>query len=87
MAERAKKVTPKDSWAWFVSKYEALGYKSLSQYATAVGLQKSSLSRYFHLERQIPSGTIGTLCHTLQVSPEELLTAVGALTWTKPKTR
>jgi hypothetical protein len=49
-------------------------------------MQKSSLSRYFHLEREIPSGTVGKLCLELKVSPEELLKAVGALGWpAKPK--
>jgi hypothetical protein len=54
--------------------------------AIATGMQKSSLSRYFHLEREIPSGTVGKLCAELKVSPEELLKAVGALGWpAKPK--
>lgn len=74
------------AWNWFVKKYEARGYKSLNQFANANGMQKSSLSRYFHLEREIPSGTIGKLCIALKVSPEELLKAVGALGWpAKPK--
>ena len=74
------------AWKWFVSKYEARGHKSLNQFATATGMQKSSLSRYFHLEREIPSGTVGRLCQELKVSPEELLKAVGALGWAaKPK--
>jgi len=74
------------AWNWFVSKYEKQGYKSLNQFAMANGFQKSSLSRYFHLEREIPSGTVGRLCMALKVSPEELLKAVGALGWpAKPK--
>lgn len=74
------------AWSWFVSKYEKQGYRSLNQFANATGMQKSSLSRYFHLEREIPSGTIGRLCVELKVSPEELLKAVGAMGWpAKPK--
>jgi len=74
------------AWNWFVSKYEKAGYRSLNQFAIANGMQKSSLSRYFHLEREIPSGTVGKLCVALKVSPEELLKAVGALGWpAKPK--
>jgi transcriptional regulator with XRE-family HTH domain len=69
----------KKAYRWFVSKYEALGYPSLNQFAIATGMQKSSLSRYFNLERQIPSGTIGKLCKTLKVTPEELLKAIGAI--------
>jgi DNA-binding Xre family transcriptional regulator len=74
------------AWSWFVSKYEARGYRSLNQFAISTGMQKSSLSRYFHLQREIPSGTVGKLCAELKVSPEELLKAVGALGWpAKPK--
>ncbi len=43
------------------------------KFAIATGMQKSSLSRYFHLEREIPSGTVGRLCQELKVSPEEKL--------------
>ena len=75
------------AWSWFVSKYEARGFKSLNQFAIATGPQKSSLSRYFHLEREIPSGTVGILCAELKVSPEELLKAVGALGWPAKPTR
>jgi DNA-binding Xre family transcriptional regulator len=69
----------KDSYDWFIEKYQALGYPSLNQFALATGMQKSSLNRYFHRQRQIPSGTIGILCKTLKVTPEELLKAIGAI--------
>jgi transcriptional regulator with XRE-family HTH domain len=72
-------MSKKKSYAWFVEKYQAIGYPSLSQFASANKMQKSSLSRYFNLERQIPSGTIGKLCKTLKVTPEELLKAIGAI--------
>jgi DNA-binding Xre family transcriptional regulator len=71
---RTKKV---DTWTWFISKYEQQGYKSLNQFAIATGLQKSSLSRYFHKQRQIPSGMMATLCRELEVSPNELMIALG----------
>lgn len=67
------------AWEWFVNRYTKLGYKSLNQFAISVGMQKSSLSRYFHLQRQIPSGTVGQLCVLLKVSPKQLLTVIGAL--------
>lgn len=67
------------AWEWFVARYTKLGYKSLNQFAIATGLQKSSLSRYFHCQRQIPSGTVGQLCDLLNVSPKQLLTVIGAL--------
>lgn len=67
------------AWKWFVKQYTKLGYKSLNQFAIATGMQKSSLSRYFHLQRQIPSGTVGRLCDLLNVTPTKLLTVIGAL--------
>jgi hypothetical protein len=65
------------TWEWFVTRYTKLGYKSLSKFANATGLQKSSLSRYFHLERQLPSGTMATLCQVLNVSPNTMMKALG----------
>jgi hypothetical protein len=86
MAQNQSSENIESAWNWFISKYEARGYKSLNQFAISSGLQKSSLSRYFHLEREIPSGTVGKLCAELEVSPEELLRAVGALGWpARPK--
>jgi DNA-binding Xre family transcriptional regulator len=67
------------AYKWFIAKYQAQGYASLNQFAAANGMQKSSLSRYFNLQRQIPSNTIGKLCKTLKVTPEELLKAIGAI--------
>jgi transcriptional regulator with XRE-family HTH domain len=65
------------TYEWFVARYTKLGHKSLNQFAKATGMQKSSLSRYFHLQRQLPSGTMATLCKALKVSPNELMTALG----------
>lgn len=70
-----------ETWAWFNAKISDAGFTSLTQFALANGFQKSTLSRYFHRERQIPSGQIGPLCEALRVSPQELLQAVGAITW------
>lgn len=82
MAKRRTKVqSAEQTWAWFNAKIAELGYPSLTQFAKEKGFQKSSLSRYFHQERQIPSGQIGPLCEALQVSPQELLQAVGAINW------
>jgi DNA-binding Xre family transcriptional regulator len=67
------------TYDWFVLKYEALGYPSLTQFAESIKMPKSSLSRYFNRQRQIPSNTVGKLCKALKVSPEELLKAIGAI--------
>jgi len=65
------------TWNWFVARHKKMGYKSLNRFAKATGLQKSSLSRYFHLQRQIPSGMMVVLCKELKVSPNELMRAIG----------
>jgi len=65
------------TWDWFVARYTKLGYKSLNQFADANGLQKSSLSRYFHRQRHIPSGTMSHLCVILKVNPNQLMKAIG----------
>jgi len=65
------------TWNWFVARYKKLGYRSLNQFANATGFQKSSLSRYFHLQREIPSGTISALCSVLKVSPNTLMKVIG----------
>lgn len=71
------------AWLWFNDKITDAGFASLTQFAEAKGFHKSTLSRYFHCERQIPSGSIGPLCHALKVSPQELLQAVGAIDWSE----
>lgn len=71
------------AWLWFNEKIAAAGFASLTQFAEANGFHKSTLSRYFHCERQIPSGSIGPLCQSLRVSPQELLQAVGAIDWSE----
>ncbi|MDE2386430.1 MAG: helix-turn-helix transcriptional regulator [Actinomycetales bacterium] len=73
--------TAEQTWAWFNAKLAEIGFDSLTQFALAYGFHKSTLSRYFHQERQIPSGQIGPLCEALKVSPQELLQAVGAIHW------
>jgi hypothetical protein len=65
------------TWNWFIDRYQQMGYSSLTKFADATNMQKSSLSRYFHLQRQLPSGTMASLCKALKVSPNELMTVLG----------
>lgn len=69
------------TWNWFSKKINDQGFKSLNAFAKHFGFTKSSLSRYFHRQREIPSGQIGPLCLALNASPNELLQAVGAIDW------
>ena len=74
-----------DSWQWFQNRLTHLGHASMNEFAKKHGFPKSSLSRYFHGERQLPSGKIGPLCEALEVSPQELLHALGAIHWSGPE--
>jgi DNA-binding Xre family transcriptional regulator len=74
-----------DTWQWFQNRITHLGHASMSEFAKQHGFPKSSLSRYFHRERQLPSGKIGALCEALEVSPQELLHALGAIEWSGPE--
>jgi hypothetical protein len=70
-------MSSKQTWAWFVARYQKLGYKSLNQFAIAKGYQKSSLSRYFHQQRVMPADTLCSVAKALKVSPVVLLVALG----------
>jgi hypothetical protein len=74
-----------NSWQWFQNRLTHLGHASLNEFALKNGFPKSSLSRYFHGERQLPSGKIGAYCEALEVSPQELLHALGAIEWNGPE--
>ncbi|MEO0067088.1 MAG: hypothetical protein RJB63_213 [Actinomycetota bacterium] len=74
-----------DSWEWFQGRLNTLGHASLNEFSKVHGIPKSSLSRYFHRERQLPSGKISSFCEALEVSPQELLQVLGALDWQGPE--
>ena len=68
---------PDQTYAWFVDRYQKQGFKSLNQFCLYTGFQKSSLSRYFHQQREIPADTLADLCRILRVSPNVMLVALG----------
>ncbi len=77
MKAKTKTQMNTDAWNWFIARYTKMGYKSLNQFAIATGMQKSSLSRYFHLHRQMPSGMMAKICTELRVTPNELMRVLG----------
>jgi hypothetical protein len=81
----SKRPNGEESWQWFQNRLTALGHSSLNEFSKIHGIPKSSLSRYFHRERQLPSGKISHFCEALEVSPQELLQALGALEWESPE--
>lgn len=67
----------KHGYDWFVKRYQQLGYRSLNDFAECMGYPKSSLSRYFNGERELPARTLVELSHDLSVKPETILKALG----------
>jgi len=61
-----------------------MSISSLDELAKLTGIDKGTISRYFHQERRPSIDMIGPLCQTLKVAPETLLIALGALD-RKPK--
>lgn len=77
--KKSQKLSPEEGYEWFRSRMESLGIVSLEELHRRTGIDKGSLSRYFRQER-IPSvDVIAPLCEALEVSPESLLIALGAI--------
>jgi hypothetical protein len=53
------------------------GFKSLSQFAKHIEMPKSSVSRYFNAERDMPAGFLVRICNGMNISPNTLLTRMG----------
>lgn len=53
------------------------GYKSLNEFAKAIGQPKSSLSRYFNGNRELPADTLCLIAYELNTTPDKLLAAIG----------
>ncbi len=56
-----------------------LGISGLEELHQKTGIDRGSLSRYFRQERVPGIDVIAPLCKALEVSPETLLIALGAI--------
>jgi len=61
---------------WLRARMDDLGYSSLDDVASKVGINRGNLFRYFSLETVPSMGLLPDLCRVLEVSPEELLRAL-----------
>jgi transcriptional regulator with XRE-family HTH domain len=68
-----------ESNEWLLQKMKAAGITTLEELAQTTGIDRGTLSRYFHQERRPSIDMIAPICEALQVSPESLLIALGAL--------
>jgi transcriptional regulator with XRE-family HTH domain len=77
--KRGTRFTPSESSEWLRSRMEALKISGLEDLHQRSGIDRGSISRYFRQERTPGVDVIAPLCRSLEVSPETLLIALGAL--------
>jgi transcriptional regulator with XRE-family HTH domain len=72
-------LTPIETSLWLQERLALTGIGSISNLAVITGINKGTLSKYFS-HRQRPSiDVLMVLCRGLQVTPAEMLIALGAL--------
>jgi transcriptional regulator with XRE-family HTH domain len=77
--KRGVKLTPNESTEWLRVRMEALSISGLEELHQKTGIDKGSISRYFRQERTPKIDVIAPLAQALEVSPETLLIALGAI--------
>ena len=77
--KQSTRYTADESAAWLHARMSRLGIGTLDDLAELTGLDKGSLSRYFHQERRPSIDVVEPLCTAVQVSPETLLRVLGAI--------
>jgi transcriptional regulator with XRE-family HTH domain len=70
-------LTPDETWDWLRARMDKLALKSLDELSALCGINKGTLSRYFHQKQRPTVDVLVPLCEALQVSPKTLLTALG----------
>ena len=71
--------TPDESTEWLRVRMNKLGISSLEELAKLTGIDRGTISRYFHHDRRPSIDVLEPFCQALQVSPETLLKALGAI--------
>ena len=77
--KKGARLTPDESADWLRNRMEFLGISSLEELHKKTGIDRGSISRYFRQERNPGIDVIAPLCKALEVSPETLLIALGAI--------
>ncbi|MBM3656109.1 MAG: helix-turn-helix transcriptional regulator [Actinobacteria bacterium] len=77
--KKAQKLTPSESAEWLRTRMQALNISGLEELAQRTGVDRGSVSRYFRQERVPKIDVIAPLAQALEVSPETLLIALGAI--------
>ena len=68
-----------ESSEWLVQRLLKLNISTYEEFATRVGIDRGTLSRYFRQERRPSIDVVAPLCEVLEVSPETLLIVLGAI--------
>jgi transcriptional regulator with XRE-family HTH domain len=76
---RSKKFSPKESADWLNLQLKKNNMTSLEDLSKETGIDRGTLSRYFRQERRPSVDVVAPLCAALNVSPETLLIALGAI--------
>ena len=71
--------TQEESVDWLAQRLVKLNISTYEEFAAMVGIDRGTISRYFRHERRPSIDVIAPLCEVLQVSPETLLIALGAI--------
>ena len=74
-----RRFTQAESADWLAQRLIKLNIASYEDFAARVGIDRGTISRYFRQERRPSIDVIAPLCEVLQVSPETLLIALGAI--------
>lgn len=77
--KRGTRFTPSESSEWLRTRMDALKMSGLEELHQKSGIDRGSISRYFRQERTPGVDVIAPLCKALEVSPETLLIALGAI--------
>lgn len=74
-----KRFSQEESSQWLAERLLKLNFSSYEEFAALVGIDRGTLSRYFRQERRPSIDVVAPLCEVLEVSPETLLIALGAI--------
>lgn len=74
-----RRFTSAETYEWLEKQMRACNFDSLEALSRASGIDRGTLSRYFRQERRPSVDVIAPLCEALNVSPETLLIALGAV--------
>lgn len=71
--------TAEETSEWILARMSKIGITTYEELSDLVGIDRGTLSRYFRHERRPSIDVIAPLCVALQVSPETMLIALGAV--------